>query len=100
MALRKSLNWEFGNIEGVERKENFREEEEEDFPALLYVTDSKAVSKQTTYPLWAWSNRGGDTQADMLEDCVAAFHLGFANACLSTDYKKQHHYPENKETQI
>lgn len=43
MTLRKSLNSEFGNTEGVEKKENFREEEE-DFPALLYVTDSKAVS--------------------------------------------------------
>lgn len=30
----------------MERKENFREEEE-DFLASLYVTDSKAVSKQT-----------------------------------------------------
>lgn len=38
--------------------------------------------------------------ADTLEDCAAGFHLGFANACLSTDYKKQPHYPENKKAQI
>lgn len=37
-------------MEGVERKKNVREEEG-DFPGTLYVSDSKALSKQTTYPL-------------------------------------------------
>lgn len=36
----------------------------------------------------------------MLEDCAAGFHLGFANARLSTGYKKQPRYPGNKEAQI
>lgn len=74
--------------------------EEEDFQALLYVTVSKAVPKQTTYLLWACSDCRGNTWADTLENCVAGFHLGFANAYPSTDYKKQSDYPENKEAQI
>lgn len=45
-------------MEEVERKKNVREEEG-DFPGTLYVSDSKALSKQTTYPLWAWSDHGG-----------------------------------------
>lgn len=35
------------SIEGMERKENFRQEEEENFPALLCVTGSKAGSEET-----------------------------------------------------
>lgn len=79
------------SIEGMERKENFRQEEEENFPALLCVTGSKAGSEETA---WAGSD------AEMIPEQTHWRIVQQVSIWAVPDHKKQPHYHEEKEAQI